>query len=395
MRRSLIVAISQLPYPLDRGDAVRTAQILNTLPGEFSVQALCVRRPTSTRADEDALREAFPDVQFVFFDADDAERGSVWRRVARWARCLLKGLPPWIDGRYSTALHSALRQVAPGSIFLALGDASGNYVGKRQPWHWDRNNILSASAAQEFGSRRFATVSWCRSLLLLAMVRRYERRVLRCTTSISVISVEEEVRLAHQGWKKRVALWPSAVDLPDSVRRHPRPQRLAWLGMGGYPANRDGLHRFVQELEQMSLFRDYELVVIGGGWSQKDLHSYAHFSNIHFLGYVENLVPVLDECVAGVVPLWYGAGVKMKTLQLMAHGVPVFGTPVAFEGVAVKAEWACVASSAQEIIELVNEKSCDELEVLGREMKKYVKDFHSSGALGRSVRESLVNLDRS
>jgi glycosyltransferase involved in cell wall biosynthesis len=165
--------------------------------------------------------------------------------------------------------------------------------------------------------------------------------------------------------------------------------------MGGYPANRDGLARFLQELEQAPLFQDYELVVIGGGWSQNDLRNYTRFSNVHFLGYVPDLAPVLAECAAGVVPLWYGAGVKMKTLQLMAHRVPVFGTAVAFEGVAVKPEWSCVSSSAEGIIDLIDAKSPDDLEALGYEMQKYVKAFHSNEALSLTVTDSLADLERS
>ena len=45
-----------------------------------------------------------------------------------------------------------------------------------------------------------------------------------------------------------------------------------------------------------------------------------------------DLRPWLDGCVAAVAPLRYGAGVKGKVNEAMAHGLPVVGTPAAVEG---------------------------------------------------------------
>ncbi|MDX1380478.1 MAG: glycosyltransferase family 4 protein, partial [Xanthomonadales bacterium] len=43
--------------------------------------------------------------------------------------------------------------------------------------------------------------------------------------------------------------------------------------------------------------------------------------------------PFLDGCRLAVAPLRYGAGVKGKVNQSMAHGQPVVATPVAVEGI--------------------------------------------------------------
>ena len=45
-----------------------------------------------------------------------------------------------------------------------------------------------------------------------------------------------------------------------------------------------------------------------------------------------DLAPCLDGCRISVAPLRYGAGVKGKVNQAMAHGLPVVATSIAVEG---------------------------------------------------------------
>jgi glycosyltransferase involved in cell wall biosynthesis len=50
------------------------------------------------------------------------------------------------------------------------------------------------------------------------------------------------------------------------------------------------------------------------------------------LGYVPELSPYLDNSRVFVAPLRFGAGMKGKVGQSLAHGLPVVATPVGAEG---------------------------------------------------------------
>jgi glycosyltransferase involved in cell wall biosynthesis len=54
--------------------------------------------------------------------------------------------------------------------------------------------------------------------------------------------------------------------------------------------------------------------------------------NVQVLGFVQDLQPLLDEARVSVAPLRYGAGVKGKVNQSMAHGIPTVVTSIAAEG---------------------------------------------------------------
>jgi glycosyltransferase involved in cell wall biosynthesis len=49
-------------------------------------------------------------------------------------------------------------------------------------------------------------------------------------------------------------------------------------------------------------------------------------------GWVEELVPLLAAARVAVVPVRYGAGLKLKTIEAMAYGLPVVSTELGAEG---------------------------------------------------------------
>jgi glycosyltransferase involved in cell wall biosynthesis len=57
---------------------------------------------------------------------------------------------------------------------------------------------------------------------------------------------------------------------------------------------------------------------------------------VNIVGYVEDVDPLLARARISVAPLRYGAGVKGKVNQAMAHGLPVVATGVASEGMGLR-----------------------------------------------------------
>ena len=54
-------------------------------------------------------------------------------------------------------------------------------------------------------------------------------------------------------------------------------------------------------------------------------------------GYVEDIAPYMDSARISIAPLRYGAGVKGKVNMAMSYGLPVVATPMAVEGMHVRA----------------------------------------------------------
>jgi glycosyltransferase involved in cell wall biosynthesis len=105
-----------------------------------------------------------------------------------------------------------------------------------------------------------------------------------------------------------------------------------WLGLHHYAPNVDGLVRFVEEAWE-PLGNDGARLLVAGRDPTARVNELMRFPGVEVLGYVERLDDLFAGLGAAVVPLWRGAGVKLKTLTFMAAGVPVVATPVALEGI--------------------------------------------------------------
>ena len=69
-----------------------------------------------------------------------------------------------------------------------------------------------------------------------------------------------------------------------------------------------------------------------GGDVPAEVQALAASDGVQIHGHVPDLQPWLAGCLAAVAPMRYGAGVKGKVNQAMAHGLPVVATTPAAEG---------------------------------------------------------------
>ncbi len=97
-----------------------------------------------------------------------------------------------------------------------------------------------------------------------------------------------------------------------------------------------------------------QVTIIGGGLSteiQKQIKSY---SNINYMGFVNNPYPIISNSKALISPLFNGAGVKVKVIEALACGTPIIGTKIAFEGIDYKFQKFMIeASNPSEFIHAI------------------------------------------
>lgn len=167
--------------------------------------------------------------------------------------------------------------------------------------------------------------------------RRLEQKVVRSVDRvISVSKVEAQFLRSIPQHCPIDVIEPLAPDV--RMTRRPFAERngmvfvAGWLGP--YPSpNSDGLEWFAEHALPLIEHRrsPVRLSVTGGGPPLEVLTLAGR--SITFVGHVDDLAGIYDAARLAIVPVRYGAGIKIKALEALQHGVPVVTTSVGAEGI--------------------------------------------------------------
>ncbi len=185
--------------------------------------------------------------------------------------------------------------------------------------------------------------------------RRVELDLIARSDSTWVVSSAEQVLLASQVPEAKVDVVSNIHDVHGPGR--PWAQRRDLLFVGGYrhPPNVDAALWLATEILPLVRARLPGVVLhLVGADAPPEVMALADLPGVQLHGYVPDLLPLLEGVRVGVAPLRYGAGVKGKVNQSLAHGQPMVATPCAVEGMhLVDGEDVLVADGTEAIADAV------------------------------------------
>jgi glycosyltransferase involved in cell wall biosynthesis len=391
----LLAIASEFPLPLDRGGPVRFTGLLRALAAGHHVDFLTVRRPSTTEELRVELESGLGGTVEVF-DPPPSRTGGI-AAVSRWAQALRDGVPPWIEVEHSRELERrAIELARVADAVVLLNDYAGVYahgLAPLAPVIADKSNVMGATAADEPalpGARGVV-----HRALAIHLSRRFERGYLRRASAVLVTSAEESARLERLYGRAADAVVPSAVDLPAPAGEA-QERAVGWLGTHEYPANVDGLVRFVSEGWE-ALGRAGARLLIAGAEPPAAVRQLERYPGVEVLGYVEDLNGFLGGLAAAVTPLWKGAGVKVKTLTFMGAGLPLVATPVAMEGVEVENGRHCLIANRPDELAGALQDLLDDHERaarMGAEARRLIAGGYTWETVGPRFREAVERAAR-
>jgi hypothetical protein len=388
-----ILAVSSFfPLPADRGDPLRVGMYLRSLNAVADLTVYVVRRPNTSPTLIRELSDQLPGASVATFAPPHLERSGI-PRLRRWLKAIATGTPVWVLNRYSPQLDAALHARAQDfDVIVFLGEAAGIYSVHCAATfkHLDKANVLSHSSAQDTVQAtrtrhkvRFAAIGW--------LSRRYERRILQSVQSVSVTSPEEAGRLEAHYRRAADAILPSAIEITDQPAEFdPFGRHVVWLGSLEYRSNVTGLTRFLAEGVPILREAGLTLLVVGSGSSPSIATLCRETPGVEYRGFVADLTSLVPYARAAVIPLWSGAGVKLKTLTLMNLGLPIAATSVAMEGIDHGA--ALVTSDDCHVLsERIAGASAHELSIARAKGLARVRESFSSQAFAKHISASFSN----
>jgi glycosyltransferase involved in cell wall biosynthesis len=150
----------------------------------------------------------------------------------------------------------------------------------------------------------------------------------------------DEARLLQENADRdRVAVLPLAIPGRDAglpPRSYQSRPDFVFMGALNVPHNQCSIEYFIDSAFRDCLVRmpEMKLRVIGPAPSDHLRNLFARYTkSIEWIGWVGDLSAIFAESAAMIVPLLFGSGVKIKTLEAMQHGLPVISTGFGVEGI--------------------------------------------------------------
>lgn len=288
----------------------------------------------------------------VMFVPDNRQCGDVWgERLARAGIEVFYGDTPLearfaeLGGQIVAVITCRITMAWPYLIMVRRCLPGVPFIFDTVDLHYLREEREARLAGDEGG------------LVRARATRELELALVRAADATIVVSPVEKQLLETEVPPANIFVVPN-FHTPHDVASGTRNRTdIVFLGSFAHLPNADGVRWFLTDV--LPLVREAlpsAPVMIVGRSAPQDLIDLAP-EGVDFRGWVPELDDVYAHARVAIAPLRYGAGIKGKVGEAMSYGVPVVGTSVAAEGMAIEhsvTAWLSddAAAFAQGIVEL-------------------------------------------
>ena len=330
-RPSALMLTTRLPWPLDDGGHIATWQVLWSIAQGFDTTLASMVPPPALAAPLPAAFAALGvEVVRVAHRPPPLPVALVRGAFGRW---------PYMLARYrNRAFEATLRRlvatkrpdlVVVNALHLTtyLDVLAGVCVVMR-------TQNLEHLWLERYAERLSNPVA---RLYVRDQARRMRRveaeRCARCDLVLAIREGEAEV-LRALAPATRVETLPIGIDMDRYLPRAPdRPPVVAMIASWEWAPNADGGREFLQRGWPRVHDRvpDARLRVVGKNLPA-DLAESARQAGAEVVGYVDDMAVEFAHAALMVVPLWMGAGIRVKIVEGLAARVPIVTTRIGAEG---------------------------------------------------------------
>ena len=396
--KRVLMLTHRFPFPPNRGDRIRSYNLLRILSSVFDVTLACP-------VDEPIASSEFAHVQALCSSVITAPTtfGQWFRAFASMVRgaSLSEGLFCVPSLRRQIV---AMQSQEPFDAVLVFCSSMYPYVRdssfKKTTQTVDVVDVDSEKWRQMGERRRGMRGRLYR--LESQRVRKLEKEIGSRADSVTLVSDVEAKLFDSVAFPKRPSIGVSngvdAAYYDRGDRSHPSGNELnlVFTGVMDYPPNVEGVCWLCENVLS-HLSREYDVCfnIVGRNPSRKVLElGRAPYVNV--VGAVADVRPFLHHASIAVAPLHLARGIQNKVLEAMAAGLPVVATPQSADGIeAVPGEHLLVAETPDQWREslLSLTQDHDYRIRLGKAARKLVVDHYTWNARLNPIAE-LLNAQR-
>jgi polysaccharide biosynthesis protein PslH len=336
----ILMLSSTFPYPPTKGGTqVRTFHLLRYLAQTHDVTLVTQQSEDVSSAEIEALREYVTDL--VVFPRLESKKSGLVAKVQRLGDFLIQGTPPSVRSSYSPEMQAWVDQTID-SFDVVTCEHSVNEIYIRPEFRKRLRTVVNIHSSV-YGScqnqlqTRTSEHVW-RDRINQPLLKRYEQQYCHKFSNIVVTTEDDRNQLRTFNPAARIEVIPNGVDLSEFPYRtnDPGGHHLVFIGAMDNFANIDAA-RFLS-LEIFPLLQqhypDTTLSLVGARPTSAIVELNNH-SDITVTGKVPSIVPYLHQATVCVISMRTGYGIKNKTLEAMAAGIPVVASDRGLEGLSV------------------------------------------------------------
>ena len=375
---NILMISSTFPYPPSKGGTQgRTFNLLKYLSKNHDI-TLIVQRTADVSDEEVGKLGKFVSELVVFTRPRDAKTGII-AKLQRLAQFLQQEMQNWID-----------RAVKSQKFPVITSEHSVNEIYIRPQWKQQIRTVIDVhSSLYQTGKSQLeigVSSQELRDRLYLPLLRRYEQKTVQKFSKIVVTTDDDQKQMEEFAPNGEIYLIPNAVDLDLFPYRTEEPSghNLVFLGGLDYWVNIDAACFLAREiLPRIQITYPETTLTLVGANPSLEVQELTKLKGVIVTGRVPSMTTYLHQATVAVIPLRTGFGMKFKTLESMAAGVPVVASDRGLEGLTVEGNnvplAALRANSIEEYCTAISSlfESAELREKLSRNARKLIEDNYT------------------
>lgn len=369
----LIVVLSRFPYPLEKGDKLRSYYQIKELSKRFTIFLIALTDRVISEEDKNELN--------VFCTSISIYKLSKWSTIFNSFIALLGTKPIQVGYFYNYMIYrkitNEIDMIQPNYIFSQLirtTEYTKNYHAC--PKVLDYMDALSKGM-----ERRIENAPWYKKWFYKTEYKRllaYERVMFDYFDKKTIISEQDKKFIFHPD-RSQIVCIPNGIDSRFFEQLESKKEYdFSFVGNMSYPPNIEAAQLIAQSI--LPHFPNSKLLIAGANPHPKVEKLTKTNPNITVSGWVDDIRMAYLSSKIFIAPMQTGTGMQNKLLEAMALGIPCITSTLANNAIgAINKESIFVCDTIDEINSQINQllQNDDERERVGKNGRKFVEANYS------------------
>lgn len=372
----LLVLLSRVPYPLEKGDKLRAYNQIKFLSQDNEI-ILCTLNDTSIH--QDAMDQLAP-----FCKAIHVLNISKWSIAINLIKALFKGIPFQAGYFYNRSIQKQLKKIVarekPDHIFCQLLRVAEYVKDIPIPKTIDYQDVFSKGVQRRIDKSPF----YLKPLLKMEYKRllKYEHDLFEIFDNKTIISLPDRDLIPHPE-RAKIQVIPNGVDT-DFFKPmiFEKKFEMVFIGNMGYPPNVNAAEYLALEILPLVRQRHPEAKLLLAGATPDKRVQNLESRSVQVTGWVDDIRHCYAQAKIFIAPMQIGTGLQNKLLEAMAMKIPSITSPLAFSALGAKeGRDILVGNTTEEYAGLISKLLEDEsfAEILAENGYRFVLENYNWG----------------